>query len=197
MESELGNLLPLLKSVAALFIILDPIGLIPVYMAVTQTYSPEQRLSVLSRATLVALVLILVFTFAGAAVLRFFGISVNDFRIAGGILLLVIALRIVGEAHYGILDGGSGIVPLAVPLLVGPGAITTTIVLSDAYGVWITVAAVFICFIVMFVMFRYVNLLFKLLGRTGSDVVAKLMGMLLAAIAVQFIRQGIQDIFHP
>ena len=190
------NLVPLLKACAALFIILDPIGLIPVYMAVTQTYSPKQRLAVLSRATLVALILILIFTFAGAAVLRFFGISVNDFRIAGGILLLVIALKIVGEAHYGLPEGGSGIVPLAVPLLVGPGAITTTIVLSDSYGLWITFTAVLICFAAMFVMYRYVNFLFKILGRTGSDVVARLMGMLLAAIAVQFIRQGIQQVFH-
>lgn len=190
------NLIPLLQATAALFIILDPIGLIPVFMAVTQTYSPEQRLATLSKATLVALVLLVVFTFAGAAVLRFFGITVNDFRIAGGILLLVIALRIVGEAHYGMPEGGSGIVPLAVPLLVGPGAITTTIVFSGTYGLWITLSAVLIAFAVMFVIFRYVNFLFKLLGRTGSDVIAKLMGMLLAAIAIQFIRQGIQDMFH-
>ena len=190
------NLIPLLQATAALFIILDPIGLIPVFMAVTQTYSPEQRLATLSKATLVALVLLVVFTFAGAAVLRFFGITVNDFRIAGGILLLVIALRIVGEAHYGVPEGGSGIVPLAVPLLVGPGAITTTIVFSGTYGLWITLSAVLIAFAVMFVIFRYVNFLFKMLGRTGSDVIARLMGMLLAAIAIQFIRQGIQEVFH-
>ena len=190
------NLIPLLQATAALFIILDPIGLIPVFMAVTQTYSPEQRLATLSKATLVALVLLVVFTFAGAAVLRFFGITVNDFRIAGGILLLVIALRIVGEAHYGVPEGGSGIVPLAVPLLVGPGAITTTIVFSGTYGLWITLSAVLIAFAVMFVIFRYVNFLFKMLGRTGSDVIARLMGMLLAAIAIQFVRQGIQEVFH-
>lgn len=188
--------MPILKSVAALFIILDPIGLIPVYMSVTQDYDAGERLRMLSRATLVALILILLFTFAGTGILKFFGITVNDFRIAGGVLLLVIALRIINEAHYGAPNGGSGVVPLAVPLLVGPGAITTTIVLIGSYGLWITFTAVLITFAIMFIIFRYVNFLYVILGKTGSDVVAKLMGMLLAAIAIQFIRQGIQQILH-
>ena len=189
-------LMPILKSVAALFIILDPIGLIPVFMSVTQDYDSGERLRMLSRATLVALILILVFTFAGTGILKFFGITVSDFRIAGGVLLLVIALRIINEAHFGSPNGGTGVVPLAVPLLVGPGAITTTIVLIGSYGLWITFTAVLITFAVMFIIFRYVNFLYVILGKTGSDVVAKLMGMLLAAIAIQFIRQGIQQILH-
>ena len=187
---------PLLKSVAALFIILDPIGLIPVFLAVTLNYSPQERRTVLTRATLVALGLLLVFTFVGTGILRFFGISINDFKIAGGILLMVIALRIINEAHYGETGGGSGVVPLAVPLLVGPGAITTTIVLLETNGLWITLAAVLITFGIIFIIFRSVGFLYRILGNTGSDVVAKIMGMLLAAIAVQFIRQGIQAIFH-
>lgn len=187
---------PLLKAVAALFIILDPIGLIPVFLALTISYTPEERQDILNRATLVAFVLLLIFTFTGTGILRFFGISISDFKIAGGILLLVIALRITNEAHYGQPGGGTGIVPLAVPLLVGPGAITTTIVLIGTYGLWITVAAVLVTFAIIFAIFRWAGLLYKVLGNTGSDVVAKLMGMLLAAIAIQFIRQGIQEVFH-
>ncbi len=189
-------LTPLLKSVAALFIILDPIGLIPVFLALTLNHTPEEKRTILTRATLVALLLLLIFTFTGTGILRFFGITISDFKIAGGILLLVIALRIINEAHYGEAGGGTGIVPLAVPLLVGPGAITTTIVLIGLYGLWITFAAVLITFALLFIIFRYANLLYRVLGNTGSDVVAKIMGMLLAAIAVQFIRQGIQDVFH-
>lgn len=187
---------PLLKAVAALFIIVDPIGLIPVFLAVTVNYTPEQKQAILTRATIVALVLLLIFTFTGTGILRFFGITISDFKIAGGILLLVIALRIINEAHYGDVGGGSGVVPLAVPLLVGPGAITTTIVLIGTYGLWITFAAVLVTFALIFLIFRYAGLLYKVLGNTGSDVVAKIMGMLLAAIAVQFMRQGIQEIFH-
>lgn len=192
----MAGITPLLKSIAALFIILDPIGLIPVFLAVTLDYKPAEKQAILTRATLVALILLLIFTFTGTGILSLFGITISDFKIAGGILLLVIALRIINEAHYGEPAGGSGVVPLAVPLLVGPGAITTTIVLIGLYGLWTTVAAVLLTFAVIFIIFRSANLIFRILGNTGSDVVAKLMGMLLAAIAVQFIRQGIQAIFR-
>ena len=188
------------KATIALFIIIDPLGLIPVFLALTQDASPEERRAIFNRAAGVAFVLLLVFTFTGTGILRFFGITLGDFEIAGGILLLVLALRIMSEAHYGVTaNGRAGVVPLAVPLLVGPGAITTTIVLIGLYGLWITVAAVTASFAISALIFRYVNLLYRVLGKTGSDVIAKIMGMLLAAIAVQFIRQGIQEVFnvHP
>lgn len=185
------------KASIALFIIIDPIGLIPIFMALTQRTSTEERKAIFRRAILVAFFLLLIFTFAGTGILRLFGIGLNDFKIAGGILLLVLALQIINEAHHGEAERKRpGVVPLAVPLLVGPGAITTTIVLIGVYGVWVTFLAVVFTFIISFLVFQYVGLLFKLLGEAGSDVVAKIMGMLLAAIAVQFIRQGIQEIFH-
>ena len=190
-------IVPLAKATTALFIIIDPLGLIPVFMALTDGCSLEERRAILSRAALVALVLLLIFTFAGTGILTLFGITLSDFKIAGGILLLVIALRIIGEAHYGEAEGGrAGVVPIAVPLLVGPGAITTTIVLIGTYGLWITFAAVVITFVLSFLIFRYVSFLYQFLGKTGSDVIAKIMGILIAAIAVQFIRQGVQEVFH-
>lgn len=194
---DMAFVIPLLKAAMALFIILDPLGLIPIFMGLTQGCTTEERRAILSRATFVALGLLLIFTFTGTGILRLFGISLSDFKIAGGILLLVIALRIISEAHYGkTAEGRPGVVPLAVPLLVGPGAITTTIVLIGTYGLWITFAAVIITFAFSFVIFRYVVALYRFLGETGSDVIAKIMGMLLAAIAVQFIRQGVQEVFH-
>ena len=188
---------PLIKATTALFIITDPVGLIPVFMALTHDFTPEERKATLSHATLVGLVLLLILAFTGTAVLKLFGITISDFKIAGGILLLVLALRIISSAHYGeATSARPGVVPLAVPLLVGPGAITTTIVFIGLYGLWITVAAVLITFGVSFLIFRFVGVLYRVLGETGSDVIAKIMGMLLAAIAVQFIRQGIQEVFH-
>lgn len=189
-------IVPLLKASTALFIIIDPLGLIPVFMALTQGATDSERRAILSHATLVAFVLLLLFAFTGTGILNFFGIGLSDFKIAGGILLLVLALRIIGEAHYGKTGGGKpGVVPIAVPLLVGPGAITTSIVLIGTYGLWVTVTAVVLTFSVCFLIFRCVNLLYRILGETGSDVIAKIMGMLIAAIAVQFIRQGVQEIF--
>jgi len=188
---------PLVKSAIALFIITDPLGLIPIFMALTQSFTPEERRKTLSQATLVALLLLLVFAFTGTGILKLLGIAIEDFQIAGGILLLVIALQIVNSAHYGQAAGARpGVVPLAIPLLVGPGAITTTIVLIGLYGLWITVAAVLVTFAVSFLIFRFVGRLYRVLGETGSDVIAKIMGMLLAAIAIKFIREGIRAAFH-
>ena len=189
-------IVPLLKASTALFIIIDPLGLIPVFMALTQGATDSERRAILSHATLVAFVLLLLFAFTGTGILNLFGIGLSDFKIAGGILLLVLALRIIGEAHYGKSVGGKpGVVPIAVPLLVGPGAITTSIVLIGTYGLWVTVTAVVLTFTICFLIFRCVNLLYRVLGETGSDVIAKIMGMLIAAIAVQFIREGVQEIF--
>jgi multiple antibiotic resistance protein len=186
----------LLKASIALLIIIDPLGLIPIFMALTQDATREERRAIFSRAALVGFVLLMLFTFAGTGILDLFGITLSDFKIAGGILLLVMALQLVSEAHHDReLGGRRGIVPLAVPLLVGPGAITTTIVLIRSYGLWVTVTAIVLTFLMCFLIFRYVDILYRYLGRTGSDVIAKIMGMLLAAIAVQFIRQGIQEVF--
>jgi len=187
----------LLAATTALLIILDPIGLIPIFIALTHGATNEERRALASRAVFVGFVLLLLFTFTGTGILSLFGITLSDFKIAGGILLLVIAIRIINEAHYG--EAGEerpGIVPLAVPLLVGPGAITTTIVLIGMYGLWVTVAAVVLSFAVCFLILRHVGYLYRVLGKTGSDVVAKIMGMLLAAIAVQFVRQGVQEVFR-
>jgi multiple antibiotic resistance protein len=195
--NDLSFLTPLLKASTALFIIIDPIGLIPVFMALTQGLTPGERRGILSKAMLVALILLLILTFTGTGILTLFGITLSDFKIAGGILLLVIALQITNSAHYTQAAGGKpGVVPIAVPLLVGPGAITTTIVLLGTYGLWITLSAVLVTFALSFILFRFVGLLYRILGETGSDVIAKIMGMLLAAIAVQFVRQGLQEVFR-
>jgi multiple antibiotic resistance protein len=187
----------LLKASVTLFIIIDPIGLIPIFMALTHGCTSEERSSIFRKAALVALLLLLLFTFTGKGILDLFNITISDFKIAGGILLLVIALNITLQAHYGETSAGqAGVVPLAVPLLVGPGAITTTIVLIGTTGLWVTFTAVVINFLVAFIIFRYVGVFYRYLGRTGSDVIAKIMGMLLAAIAIQFIRQGIQEVFR-
>jgi multiple antibiotic resistance protein len=196
-KAEMSIVFAILKATVALFIIIDPIGLIPVFMSLTHDLTGEVRTSIFRRAFFVAFVFLLLFALAGTGILTLFGITINDFKIAGGILLLIIALRIINEAHYGQETGRAiGVVPLAVPLLAGPGAITTTIVLLGSYGLWITLAGLVISFALTYLIFRFVNLFFRLIGKTGADVVAKIMGMLLAAIAIQFIRQGLEAVFH-
>lgn len=188
-------LITLTKAVVALFIVIDPLGLLPVFMVMTCNMQPKSRFRIFSKSAAVAFMLMLIIVFAGTKVLELFNITLVDFKIAGGILLLIIALKIINEAHYGVSGNGKpGVVPIAVPLIVGPGAITTTIVLIGSYGICLTLLALIITFLLMFIIFLFIEPLFKILGKTGSDVIAKLMGMLLAAIAIQFMREGLEVI---
>jgi multiple antibiotic resistance protein len=181
-----------LRSTMALFIIIDPVGLLPVVMALTTGQDTLRRQRVLYSSTLVAVGLLIVLTFAARAVFGLYGIQMSDFQIAGGLVLFGVALNTIHERHWGDGVGGPmGIVPIACPLLVGPGAITTSLFILDMYGAWVTVVAIVAAFFLTFLTFRSTNTLYRILGETGAGVVARLMGMLLAAIAVQFIRQGV------
>ena len=186
-----------LKATVALLIVVDPVGLLPFVVAGTRDLTPATRRRLLSQAVLVGLILLLAFTLLGVYILELFRITLEDFKIAGGILLLVIALTMVTAGHWGQGEGeGGGLVPLATPLLTGPGAITTSIVMLSRYGAVVVVTAIVITFGVSWLVMRSSTWLLRLLGDTGSDVVARIMGMLLAAIAVQYIREGIQAVLQ-
>jgi multiple antibiotic resistance protein len=127
-----------------------------------------------------------------------YDIEIADFQIAGGLILLLVAIHTINQRHWdeGYSGKGVGIVPIACPLLVGPGAVTTSIIYMNRYGPGVIILAIAGAFALTFLVFRFTNALFRLLGETGAGVVARLMGMLLAAIAVQFIRQGVVHFFH-
>lgn len=177
----------------ALFIIIDPVGLLPVVVALTSGQDPRARQRVLYSSAGVAFVLMLLLTFTARAVFSLYDIEIADFQIAGGLVLLLVAIHTINQRHLdeGYAGQGAGIVPIACPLLVGPGAIVTSIIYLDRYGPAVIVAAIAAAFGLTFLVFRFTNALFRLLGHTGAGVVARLMGMLLAAIAVQFMRQGV------
>jgi len=189
----------LVTAFTTLFVIVDPIGLAPLYVAMTAGMSPAQRRGVTSA------VLMLLFLVLGDAVLRFIGISVPAFRIAGGVLLFLTALDMLFErrqarrrdnAEEGAEpDQDPSIFPLALPLIVGPGAITTLILLTAEatsplgyaaiYGVALSVLAT------VWIAFALADPLARVLGSVGLNVVTRVLGMLLAALAVQFIIDGL------
>lgn len=184
-----------LRATLALFIILDPIGLLPVVMALTSGQETHARQRVLYLSGIVAFVLMVVLTFTAKAIFQLYGITMADFQIAGGLVLFGVAVQTINERHWGESVGhGAGIVPIACPLLVGPGAVATSILALDRYGVAVTLLAIVAAFAAVMLCFRFTNSLYRLLGETGAGVVARLMGMLLAAIAVQFIHQGVVEI---
>jgi len=184
----------LAKAAIALFIIVDPFGNIPIFIGLTGNMAKKQKKKVYNIATLVGTVLLLVFAFTGQQILNIFGLSIYSFEVAGGILLLIISIRILisGSNHENSESPESiGAVPIAMPLLVGPGAITTTIFNIQAYGTLIAILAVVIVLSITWVILRFMNGIYKFLGKTGSLVIARVMALLIAAIAVQYILTGV------
>jgi multiple antibiotic resistance protein len=184
----------LTRAVIALFIIVDPFGNIPIFMGLTEKVPDTQRKKVYNTATLVGFALLLVFAFTGQEILTIFGLSIYSFEVAGGILLLIIAIRILitGSMHENIESPESlGAVPIAIPLLVGPGAITTTIFNLQTYGSLLAILAVLIVLSLTWVILRFINGIYKFLGKTGSLVIARVMALLIAAIAIQYILTGV------
>ena len=193
-----------LTAFVTLFVVIDPVGLAPVFIALTPGMTAAQRRRIGARALAIAAVLMLLFGLAGEAILTTIGISISAFRIAGGLLLFLTALDMLFERrtqrreHQG--DGDSpdhdpSVFPLAMPLLAGPGALATMILLmGEAPGVGHMLMVNLMMLIVLaiaMVLFIVATPLAHALGRTGVMVVTRLLGMLLAALSVQFVIDGL------
>jgi multiple antibiotic resistance protein len=184
----------LVKAIIALFIIVDPLGNIPIFIGLTENVPDAQKKKVFNTAILVGVILLLIFAFTGQEILTLFGLSIFSFEVAGGILLLIISIRILISGTRESTESSPeslGAVPIAIPLLVGPGAITTTIFTLQAYGNEIAIIAVLIVLSLTWVILRFMNSIYKFLGKTGSLVIARVMALLIAAIAVQYILTGL------
>ena len=183
-----------MKATIALFIIVDPFGNIPIFVGLTEKVQDAQKKKVYNTATIVGVILLLVFAFAGTGILSLFGLSIYSFEVAGGILLLIIAIRILisGSMQENVESPESiGAVPIAIPLLVGPGAITTTIFNIQQYDTIIAILAVLVVMAATWIILRYISKVYKFLGKTGSLIIARVMALLIAAIAVQYILTGV------
>ena len=196
-EEIIRFILPMLQATAALLIVLDPLGLMPLVLALTRDLTDSDRNRVVNQAILTGFGLLLAFTLTGTVVLSLFRVTIDDLRIAGGILLLVIALSLVLSGRTEpTVDAGARMVPLASPLLVGPGAITTSVVLVATNGVLLTSLAVVIAFFITWLVFRATPTVYRLIGESGADIISRIMGILLAAIAIGYIRVGILGVIR-
>jgi multiple antibiotic resistance protein len=194
----------LITAFATLFVVIDPPGLVPLFIALTQGMDAEHRRRLALRACLIAGVLLTLFGLAGESLLGFIGISMPAFRIAGGILLFLTALDMLFERRTQRREGQKtdpdhdpSVFPLATPLIAGPGAIATMILLmGQSGGGWPGSLAV-LGLLAAILLTTYLFLLAsppmeRLLGRTGTIVITRLLGMLLAALSVQFVIDGIK-----
>lgn len=195
----------LITSFVTLFVIVDPIGLTPLFAAMTQDMKIKVRRQIATRAIIVAFFILVAFALFGDAILSFAGISMPAFRIAGGILLFITALDMLFERRTKRREGQKdeelrddpSVFPLAIPMIAGPGSIATVILLAGNTNVensliW-TFGVIAAVLSSVFAMFLTAPLIQRALGKTGINVTTRLLGMLLAALAVQFVMDGIAD----
>lgn len=194
----------LISAFVTLIVIIDPIGLAPLFVALTSGLSARARRAIAFRACAVAAGLLILFAALGETVLSFIGISMAAFRVSGGALLFLIALDMLFERRSKRRADQAGdekpdpsVFPLAIPLIAGPGSIATIVLLSGQspgpQGLAMVVGVMLAVLGVVLAMFLLSGLLERALGKTGIIVVTRLLGMLLAALAVQFILEGLRD----
>jgi len=198
-----------LLALSSIFFLVDPFAALPTFLAVTAGQDPAKRVRTARKASLTALTILTLFAVAGTYIFRVFGITLPAFEISGGIILLLIGLDMLeakrsptqetaGERQAASAKDDAGIVPMGIPMLAGPGAITSVMVLvGQAQNRWQMVAifgsiafTAAVCFLVLGSAARVA----RILGETGIRILVRIMGLLLVALAVQYFVNGLQDL---
>jgi multiple antibiotic resistance protein len=193
-----GNLI---KSTIALFVVIDPIGSVPLFIVLTEKMDKNERITVSKIAIVTAAALLIIFAVAGSQILTLFGVTIYSFMVAGGVLLFIVSIELLthGVWRFGVGTGRevgeSGVVPLAFPLLAGPGAITSVMISFQTGGLIVTMLSISIVIVITYIILRLVNPIYRILGRRGSMIFTRIFAVLIAAIAVQYIVQGAKHLF--
>ncbi|MBX3569190.1 MAG: MarC family protein [Rhizobiaceae bacterium] len=198
----------LLNAFLTILVTIDPPGLAPLFLAVTRGMNRAERSQVSIRASIIAFAVLALFALAGAAILSVFGITLPAFRIAGGFLLFFIAFEMVFEKRQDRKEKISDVAitrdmihniaafPLAIPLIAGPGAISATVLLSGHFEGWIAqlalVGIILACLALTYLVFILAERIDGILGQTGRSILTRLLGVILAALAVQFVADGVK-----
>jgi multiple antibiotic resistance protein len=198
---------PLVQSFLTLFVVVDPIGVAVLFLGLAGSRSKEERRSIARKAVLVAACVLLAFALFGSAILNHLGITLNAFRVAGGLLLFKIATDMVfaqleretkEEAAEARQRPDISVFPLAIPLLAGPGALAGVMILAgtgDPAAQGAVYGSIALVSLIAYISLVAAEWLFRLLGRTGVNVVTRILGILLAALAVQYIADGAKGLW--
>ena len=179
-----------------LFVAVDPLGFLPVFLGLTQNLPIKKKKKLILQSAATALIVSLVFLFTGPIILRFIGITLSDFMIAGGVLLFILSLTdLLSSAKKEPLSeemaAELGPVPIGVPLLAGPAVFTAGILLIGQFGMLVTAAALTVNFLVAAIILWFSSTFEHIFGRTGTRIVSKLAALLLAAYGVMMVRKGV------
>lgn len=188
----------LLLSFIPLFVAIDVLGVVPIFLSLTERLERSQKRRLVTDATLAALGVSLVFLFFGRFLFSVMGITEDDFRVGGGIILLILAIVDLLFSHdqQRSPETSIGIVPIGIPLIIGPAALTTILILVDAYGVFVTVVSLLANLAIVWLVFRYSEVVVRVLGRSGSKAIAKVASLFMVAIAVMMIRVGLTNMMR-
>jgi multiple antibiotic resistance protein len=193
----------------ALFVVANPVGSVPIFISLTADQGAHERRRTARIAAVTVAIVLVSSVFAGEPLLQLFGISVPSFRVGGGILILLMAIamlqarssrvvRTPEEAEEAATKDEVGAVPLAIPLIAGPGAISTVIIYSHQAADWIDTLALILAGMLVavsvWIAFRLADPISGLLGKTGINIVTRLLGLVLAAVAVEFITGGLAQL---
>jgi len=183
-----------LQAFIPLFVAIDPVGLAAIFLGLGQNLAPGRRQKIGDQAVWTGGLVALGFLFLGRTVFQALGISVADFQIAGGLILFLLAAKdlVLSAAEPEKMPDDFGVVPLGMPLIAGPALITTLLLLTQLVGAPVTLAALVVNLIVVVLVLHYSDWLGRKIGGTGMRAISKIISMLLAAIAVAMIRQGLK-----
>lgn len=191
----------------SVFVMVDPLAAIPIYLILTERFTTDGVRDIRRKGVIVATSILFMFALTGMGILNFFGISMAALQIAGGILLLMFSIEHMSgpekinheEEDEGLHRDEISVVPLAMPLLAGPGAISTIVVQStratNSLNLALLIITICIVMYVTYVILKFSRYLYKLLGKTGLNLIGRIMGILVAAIAIEFVITGLRDVF--
>lgn len=181
-----------------LFFAIDAIGILPIYMSMTKEVFVDKRKNIVNQATATGFLIAVIFMYFGREIFKFLGITIPDFRIAGGILLIIFAitdLLFSDKNNTRTAPSDSmGIVPIGMPLIIGPGVLTTVLLSVGANGYTATLIALILNMLIVWFVFTYSDSVIKLVGESGATAIGKVFSLLLAAIAIMMIRLGITEV---
>ncbi len=190
---------PFILTFIPIFVAVDAIGTIPLFISLVEGATKKQRDKVIVDSVTTATVVAIHFVFIGKWVLRFIGITIPDFQIAGGTLLFIISIRLLlpGTQKYILSDGHDkdvGVFPLGTPLITGPAVLTTTLIMLDNFGIVPTFVSLVMNMLIAWIALVKADLIIKLMGVGGTRAFSKIMYILLAAIGVMMVRRGLSGV---
>ena len=177
-----------------IFVAVDAVGMLPVYLGLTSGMTGEEKIKLVRHSTFTALLVAVSFLFVGKLIFLWLGITINDFLVAGGAILFIISIRDLLSIHKVRFPGDIGVVPLAVPLIVGPGVLTGSLILLDSVGAGPTLFSIVSNVLLCGFALHFSDRLSRVLGVVGSQTLSKISNLLLAAIGVMMVRRGMLEI---